>query len=124
VLLELRMLWVERRHAVHRVQPLLRCCLLSPGLVVFEAIQTLLVCSHLSTVGLGFVGRLRLNPVALVDQVVDLQVETADSICEIRGQYQVDLQASGLNDITESSNRFALGCIVQIGHLGRRLPVQ
>jgi len=87
LLLEGSMLWVERRHAVHRVQPLLRCCLLSPGLVVFEAIQTLLMCSHLSAVGLGFVGRLRLNPVALVDQVIDLEVETADSICEIRRQH-------------------------------------
>ena len=48
LMLERSLLWVAaqhglRRHAIHRVEPLLRGCLLSSCLVVFEAINAFLV---------------------------------------------------------------------------------
>jgi hypothetical protein len=75
--LERRMLRIAAQHglgchAIHRVKPLLRGCLLSPGLLVFEQINAFLVRNDLGTVGDRPVRRLGLNSVTLIDQVVDL----------------------------------------------------
>jgi hypothetical protein len=98
-MLEGRMLGIAAQHglgchAIHRVEPLLRGCLLSSCLLVFEEINPFLMRNDLSAVRDRMVRRLRLNSIALVDEMVDLEVKPTDGVCQVSRQDQVDLQAS------------------------------